>query len=109
MKRFLVVAAILMFVGSVAAIGASRKQPAGSQEAARFYVTGFVKSPGAYQHETGMSVQLGIAVAGGLTDRGSNRGIKILRKVEGRDTELDVDLSAAVLPNDTIRVRQRLQ
>ncbi len=77
-------------------------------KAERFYVTGHVRNPGAYTHERGMTVLQALALAGGLSERGSNRGIKIVRLVEGRRTEIGVDLDDIVLPNDTIRVRQRL-
>lgn len=77
-------------------------------KAERFYITGHVRSPGAYTHERGMTVLQALALAGGLSDRGSNRGIKIVRVVDGKRTEMGVDLDDVVLPNDTIRVRQRL-
>lgn len=74
----------------------------------RFYVTGFVKTPGSFKLEPNMTVQQAIAVAGGISERGSTRGIKIIRKVKGKDVEIDVEMSDVVRPNDTIRVRQRL-
>jgi polysaccharide export outer membrane protein len=76
--------------------------------AERFYVTGFVKTPGSYVLRPGMTVQQAIAEAGGLTERGSNRGIKITRKVNGKDVDIDAKMSDTVRPNDTIKVRQRL-
>jgi polysaccharide export outer membrane protein len=77
-------------------------------KAERFYVTGFVKTPGSFPLEPNMSVQQAIAVAGGLTERGSTRGLKILRKVNGKDVEIDAKMTDIVKPNDTIKVRQRL-
>jgi polysaccharide export outer membrane protein len=77
-------------------------------KAERFYVTGFVKTPGAFPLEPNMTVQQAIAVAGGLTERGSTRGLKILRKVNGKDVEIDAKMTDAVKANDTIKVRQRL-
>lgn len=76
--------------------------------AERFYVTGFVKTPGSFVLRPGMTVQQAIAEAGGLTERGSNRGLKITRKVNGKDVDVDAKMSDAVRPNDTIKVRQRL-
>lgn len=55
-----------------------------------------------------MTVRQAIATAGGLTDRGSDRRIKIIRKVNNKDTEIDAKLSDIVLPNDTIRVGPRI-
>ena len=74
----------------------------------RFYVTGYVRTPGSFVLRPGMSVQQAIAEAGGFTERGSRRGIKILRKVNEKETEMDAKLTDPVKPNDTIVVRQRL-
>ena len=76
--------------------------------AERYYVTGFVKTPGSFVLRPGMTVQQAIAEAGGLTERGSNRGLKITRKVNGKDTEIKARMSDLIRPNDTIQVRQRL-
>jgi polysaccharide export outer membrane protein len=77
--------------------------------AERFYVSGFVKTPGSYVLRPGMTVRQAIAEAGGLTERGSTRGLKIIRKdKDGKEIEVGVDMSDLVKPNDTIRVRQRL-
>ena len=76
--------------------------------AEKFYVMGYVKQPGQFVLEPGMTVRQAISVAGGLTERGSDRRIKIIRKVNGKDVELDADMSDPVRPNDTIRVPQRL-
>lgn len=74
----------------------------------RYYVTGFVKTPGAFVLRPGLTVQQAIAEAGGLSERGSTRGIKINRKVNGKDVEINARMTDLVQPNDTIRVRQRL-
>ena len=76
--------------------------------AEKFYVMGFVKTPGQYVLQPGMTVRQAISVAGGLTERGSDRRIKITRKVNGKDVEIDAEMSDLVRPNDTIRVPQRL-
>ena len=73
----------------------------------RFYVTGYVRTPGSFVLRPGMSVQQAIAEAGGFTERGSRRGIKILRKVNEKEIEMDAKLTDPVRPNDTIVVRQR--
>jgi polysaccharide biosynthesis/export protein len=76
--------------------------------AERFYVSGHVRNPGSFKLMRGMTVQQAIAVAGGLTDRGSDRRIKI-RRVEGDQQKLiDAKLTDMVLPGDTIIIAQRL-
>jgi polysaccharide export outer membrane protein len=71
------------------------------------FVTGYVRSPGPYVTTREMTVLQAISLAGGLSERGSNRGIKILRLVNGKQEEIDVSLSDRVQPGDTIVVRQR--
>jgi polysaccharide biosynthesis/export protein len=75
--------------------------------AERFYVDGFVRQPGSFVLRPGMNVRQAIAEAGGITERGSSRGIKLIRKENGKEVELDADWGDLVKPNDTIRVRQR--
>ena len=77
-------------------------------KAERFYVTGHVKSPGVYTHERGMTVLQAISVAGGLSERGSDRGVKIVRVINGEKKEVGVKLTDPILPNDTLIIRQRL-
>ena len=48
-------------------------------KAQTFYITGQVRNPGHYVLEPGMTVEQAIAVAGGLTERGSDRRIKVAR------------------------------
>lgn len=75
--------------------------------AERFYVTGFVRTPGAFVLRPGMTVQQAIAEAGGLNERGSSRGIRIQRKIKGKDVEIDAGMTDLVQANDTIKIRQR--
>jgi len=72
-------------------------------KAQRFYVTGQVRSPGAYVLEPNMTVLQAISTAGGLTDRGSNRGVRIVRNKK----EMGVKMTDLVQPDDTIVVRQK--
>jgi polysaccharide export outer membrane protein len=57
--------------------------------AEKFYVMGLVKQPGNFVLQPGMTVRQAIATAGGLSDRGSDRRIKIIRKVNGKVVEID--------------------
>jgi len=71
------------------------------------YVTGQVKSPGAYGVEAGMTVLQAVALAGGATDRGATGRIKIIRMVKGKNTEIKVKLTDIVQPGDTIVVPEK--
>lgn len=75
--------------------------------AERFYVTGHVRNPGAYTYERGMTVLQAISLAGGLSERGSNRGVRVIRLINGERKEIRVKLTDAIQPNDTVVVRQR--
>lgn len=77
--------------------------------AERYYVSGMVKSPGAYVLRPGMTVRQAIAEAGGLTERGSTRRLKIVRKDKnGKEVEINANMSDLVRANDVIKVAQRL-
>ena len=73
------------------------------------FVSGQVKNPGGYAVEQGMTVLQALSLAGGLTDRGSDRRVNILRTVDGRKKEIKgVKLTTPVEPGDTIVVGQRI-
>jgi polysaccharide export outer membrane protein len=76
--------------------------------APRVFVTGHVRSPGAVVLRGRLTVQQAIALAGGFTERGSTRGIKIRRETEpGKFIEVEVKLNDFLQPNDTLIIRQR--
>ena len=71
------------------------------------FVTGQVKSPGAYAAEPGATVLQVLSLAGGLTDRGSDNRIRIQRTENGKKVEVAAKLTDVVKPGDTIIVRER--
>jgi polysaccharide export outer membrane protein len=71
------------------------------------FVTGQVKSPGAYTIDPGATVLQVLSLAGGITDRGSNGRITIQRAVDGKKAEIKAKLGDVVKPGDTIRVGER--
>lgn len=90
--------------GLVVAFGATLS----AQDAKVVYVTGFVPKPGHYRIQGDITVREAIAMAGGLQERASDRGIVILRTVDGKEVSVPAGLDDKVQPNDTIRVRQRI-
>jgi polysaccharide export outer membrane protein len=54
-----------------------------------------------------MTVRQALALAGGVTDRGSMRRIQIIRTVDDKEVTLDVDLQKLLQAGDTIVVRER--
>jgi polysaccharide export outer membrane protein len=74
-------------------------------------VRGEVKSPGAYEVTSGMTVLQLIASAGDFTDRASKSSVKIVRtEAGGKPHEIKVpkDLSTRVQPGDTVVVGKRI-
>jgi polysaccharide export outer membrane protein len=77
-------------------------------KAERFFVTGFVRTPGSYTLEPSMTVLQAISMAGGVTERGSGRRLRVTRVVNGERKDFDAKPTDLVQPGDTITVRQRL-
>jgi polysaccharide export outer membrane protein len=71
------------------------------------FVSGHVQKPGEYVIRSGMTVRQAVAVAGGVTDRGSTRRIQIIRVVDGKEITIGVDLQKIVQAGDTIVVNER--
>lgn len=72
-----------------------------------FYIQGEVERPGGYPYEPGINVSKAIALAGGLTDRGSEEKIQLISQTADNKKSRTVELSAAVNAGDTIVVGQR--
>ncbi len=77
-------------------------------KAERFFVTGFVRTPGSYTLEPDMTVLQAISMAGGVTERGSGRRLRVSRVVGGERKDFDAKPTDLVQPGDTITVKQRL-
>ncbi len=74
---------------------------------AAFFLTGEVRNPGVYVLRPGMTVEQAVAIAGGLTDIGSSRGLKIFRITGDSRTEISASAGTAVSAGDVIRVGRR--
>lgn len=74
-----------------------------------FYIYGEVQRSGAFRLEQGMSVVQALSIGGGLTPRGTQRGIRILRRdAAGALQEVDVKLADPVKKDDVIYVKESL-
>jgi polysaccharide export outer membrane protein len=72
------------------------------------YVYGEVQKGGAYRVEPNMTVMQAIAMGGGITPRGTERGIKISRRDGSGVKRIDASLTTTVQPDDVIYVRESL-
>jgi len=74
------------------------------------FISGEVRAPGAYNVDTGTKLRQALALAGGITEKGSNSKVQILRPTPGKDKDQEVKnvtLETEVKPGDTITVKRR--
>lgn len=77
--------------------------------AAVFYIYGEVQKPGAFRLEKSMNVMQAVSLGGGITPRGTQRGIEIRRKgADGTPVKLKAGLTDTVLENDVVYVKESL-
>jgi polysaccharide export outer membrane protein len=72
------------------------------------YVYGEVQKAGAYRVEPNMTVMQALAMGGGLTPRGTERGIRIHRRNGEQVAQRDAKLTDIVQSDDVIYVRESL-
>ena len=79
------------------------------ERAHRFYIYGEVQRAGAYRLERNMTVIQALSVGGGLTQRGTERGLRIQRRdAEGNLQIVDAKSSDLVQPDDVIYIKESL-
>lgn len=75
----------------------------------KFYIYGEVNNSGAYRFEKGMTIFQALAMGGGLSPRGTERGITIKRKnADGVIEVHEIDASTIIKENDVIYVQEAL-
>lgn len=75
--------------------------------APNFYIYGQVQRPGMYPLDRGMSLAQAIAKGGGLTLRGSDRGVRVHRRYGNKSVQvLEPKLDDPVRPDDLIFIRE---
>jgi polysaccharide export outer membrane protein len=75
----------------------------------RYYIYGEVQRPGVFRLEHSMTVVQALSVGGGLTPRGTQRGIRILRRnKQGKTVEVEARLDDPVQRDDVIYVKESL-
>jgi len=74
-----------------------------------FYIYGEVQRAGAYRMEPNMTVMQALSLGGGVTPRGTDRGLTIHRRVPGGSIrKFEAKLLEPVQPDDVIHVRESL-
>jgi polysaccharide export outer membrane protein len=78
-------------------------------KAPMFYIYGEVQRAGSFRLEPNMTVAQAVSLGGGLTPRGTLRGIMIKRRdANGISQEIEVELSDKVLKDDVVVIDERL-
>lgn len=73
-----------------------------------FYIYGEVQRPGAFRLEHNMNIAQALSTGGGLTQRGTERGIKIKRIIDGKLKTLNADSGDLLKADDIIVVSESL-
>ena len=74
-----------------------------------FYIYGEVQRPGSFRLEKNMTVVQALSVGGGLSLRGTQKGMKILRRsAQGQMEEIAAQLSDMLRPDDVVYVKESL-
>lgn len=79
------------------------------ERAPRFYIYGEVQRPGPFRLERGMTVLQALSTGGGLTARGTERGLIIKRRdANGKQQVIDVKQDDLVQTDDVVYVKESL-
>lgn len=76
-------------------------------KAAQIFVTGQAARPAAMKYVEGMTVQDALQNAGGISERGSIKRLKVIRFEAGKRREIKVQLTDTLKPGDTLNVGER--
>jgi polysaccharide export outer membrane protein len=75
--------------------------------APQFYIYGQVQRPGEYRLEKGMTVMQALATGGGVTGKGTSRGIVVHRRdANGKVKEISLNMDEDVQDSDVIYVKE---
>ena len=73
-----------------------------------FYIYGEVQRPGSFRLERNMNLSQAISLGGGLSDRGTERGVKIKRQVNGAMKMISANQNDLLQPDDVVYVSESL-
>lgn len=72
----------------------------------QFYVNGEVKQPGGFSFIPGLTVRKAVSLAGGLTDRASEKKIFVIRDDDPTHKRQQVSMEEVLRPGDIVTVEQ---
>jgi len=71
-----------------------------------FFINGEVRSPGGYPFQPGLTLDKAIALAGGLTDRASQRKMFIVKAVSNDSKQQKARMQTKIAPGDIITIKE---
>jgi polysaccharide export outer membrane protein len=77
-------------------------------QAARIFVTGEVRAPGAFAFTAGMTLRQAVSMAGGFTADASKKSARVVRDVGGKPKAFKIKLDEPLRPGDTVEVKAKL-
>jgi len=72
-----------------------------------FFILGEVRNAGQYPYVSGMTVETAVAIAGGYTERASQRTFRITRRINGLVEQIEAPGDYVVKAGDTVYVFER--
>lgn len=72
-----------------------------------FFILGEVRNAGQYPYVSGMTVETAIAIAGGYTERASERKFRVTRRINGLVEQIEAPGDYVLKPGDTVYVFER--
>lgn len=72
-----------------------------------FFILGEVRNAGQFPYVSGMTIETAIAIAGGYSERASDRSFRITRRINGFVEQIEAPSDYVVKPGDTIYVYER--
>jgi polysaccharide export outer membrane protein len=72
-----------------------------------FFILGEVRNGGQFPYVSGMTVETAVAIAGGYTERASERSFRITRRVNGYVEQVEAPSEYVLKPGDTVYVYER--
>ena len=76
------------------------------QEYREFFINGQVRNAGAFTWQPGLTLRQAIAMAGGLTERASQRRMSVVRGGDTSQSAVRINMDAPIQPGDIITIDQ---
>lgn len=71
-----------------------------------FFINGEVEKPGGYPFKPGLTLRKAVAIAGGLTERASEKKMYIIKDKDPEKKTHKIGMDATVLPGDIVTIEQ---